>query len=193
MASGALPPGFPAVEIDGEFYWDGGLVSNTPLYHILEDHPRRHTLVFQVDLWSATGELPTDLTSVAERQKDIVYSSRTRFNTDTIKLEQRMRSNLAALLERLPADLHDTPEALALRDVAHPAFINVLHLIYRRKHYETDSKDYEFSHTTMRTHWRSGREDTTATLAHPEWIAMPPDGSGMVTHDVDRTGPDKPA
>jgi NTE family protein len=193
MASGALPPGFAAVEVDGEFYWDGGLVSNTPLYHVLEDHPRRNTLVFQVDLWSARGDLPTSMPMVMERQKDIVYSSRTRFNTDAIQLEQRMRSHLAALLDHLPPDLRDTPEATALRYVAHPAFINVLHLIYRHKRFETDSKDYEFSHETMRSHWQVGREDTIATLEHREWLAMPPDASGMVTHDLERDAKDAAA
>src|SRR3546814_14650823 len=83
MASGALPPGFPAVEIDGEYYWDGGVVSNTPLAQVLSAHPMRDTLAFQVDLWPARGPLPTNRAEVAERQKDIQYSSRTRPVTNT--------------------------------------------------------------------------------------------------------------
>ena len=78
MASGSLPPGFPAIEIDGEFYWDGGLVSNTPLQWVLEGRPRQDTLAFQVDLWSARGDLPRDLAEAEVRQKEILYSSRTR-------------------------------------------------------------------------------------------------------------------
>lgn len=91
IASGALPPGFPPVEIDGEFYWDGGLVSNTPLSHVLESQPRRNTLAFQVDLWSALGTVPTNIWDAQERQKDIQYSSRTRAVTDLMAREQELR------------------------------------------------------------------------------------------------------
>ena len=89
MASGSLPPGFPAVEIEGEFYWDGGLISNTPLQWVVEQGPRQDTLAFQVDLWSARGELPGNLAEVVTRQKEIQYSSRTRANTDQFKQHQR--------------------------------------------------------------------------------------------------------
>ena len=82
MASGALPPGFPAIEIDGEFYWDGGLVSNTPLAWVVDADSRQDTLTFQVDLWSARGDVPKTLADVSTRQKEIVYSSRTREQTD---------------------------------------------------------------------------------------------------------------
>jgi NTE family protein len=109
MASGAIPPGFPAVEIDGAFYWDGGIVSNTPLQWVLEDGPHEDTLAFQVDLWSARGELPTNMTEVATRQKDIQYSSRTRENTDHFKQLQKLRHALAKLLPQLPDDLKKPP------------------------------------------------------------------------------------
>ena len=85
MASGALPPGFPSVEIDGEHYWDGGVVSNTPLAQVVGAENMRDTLAFQVDLWPARGGLPTSLEEVAERQKDIQYSSRTRLVTDQLR------------------------------------------------------------------------------------------------------------
>jgi NTE family protein len=186
MASGALPPGFPAVDIEGELYWDGGLVSNTPLFHVLEDLPRRNTLVFQVDLWSARGEAPPDMPGVLMRQKDITYSSRTRFNTDTIKFEHAMRNNIAHLLEKLPAALRNAPEAVALRSCASTALINIVHLVYRRGMYERDSNDYEFSHATMRGHWQSGCEDTRATLQHPDWLVLPTGADGTVTHDLNR-------
>ena len=103
MASGALPPGFPAVEIEGEYYWDGGLISNTPLQWVVEYGPRQDTLAFQVDLWSARGELPGNLAEVTTRQKEIQYSSRTRANTDKFKEIQVLRSALARLLERAAA------------------------------------------------------------------------------------------
>src|SRR6201999_1991470 len=102
MASGALPPGFPAVEIDGEYYWDGGLVSNTPLQWVLESRPREDTNAFQVDLWSAQGELAGDLRGLELRQKDIRFSSRTRANTDSFKKSQRLRRALHRLFELVP-------------------------------------------------------------------------------------------
>src|ERR1700739_2345946 len=105
MASGALPPGFPAVEIEGEFYWDGGLVSNTPLQWVLDYSPRQDTLVFQLDLWSARGELTRNLPEVDLRQKETRYSSRTRAATDTFKKLQMARRTAAKLLKKLPNDL----------------------------------------------------------------------------------------
>ena len=114
MASGSLPPGFPAVEIEGEFYWDGGLISNTPLQWVVEQGPRQDTLAFQVDLWSARGEVPGNLADVAMRQKEIQYSSRTRANTDQFKQYQRCPKALASLLSKLPADLRASEEARML-------------------------------------------------------------------------------
>src|SRR6202048_951109 len=114
MASGALPPGFPAVEIDGEHYWDGGLVSNTPLQWVVESEPRRDTLAFQVDLWSAGGEFPRNMFEVMTREKEIRYSSRTRAGTDQFKRVQKLRHALAGLLEQLPQDLKGSPEARLL-------------------------------------------------------------------------------
>ncbi|HZS85658.1 MAG TPA: patatin-like phospholipase family protein [Stellaceae bacterium] len=184
MASGALPPGFPAIEIEGEHYWDGGVVSNTPLQYVLDENRQRAMLVFQVDLWSARGELPRDIISVMERRKDITYSSRTRLNTDVAAYQQKLCNNIATLLEKLPAELRDAPEVAALREAARPALVNIIHLIYRRKNYEGDNRDYEFSELTMREHWRSGREDTAATLRHQDWLALPPHATGTVTHDL---------
>jgi NTE family protein len=114
MASGALPPGFPAIEIEGEHYWDGGLVSNTPLQWVVESQPRQDTLAFQVDLWSARRELPRNMFDVMTREKEIRYSSRTRANTDEFKHRQKMRCVAAALLERLPEELRNSPEAKLL-------------------------------------------------------------------------------
>jgi NTE family protein len=118
MASAALPPGFPAVEIEGEHYWDGGLVSNTPLQWLLESIPHRDTLAFQVDLWSAIGELPRTLAEVSTRQKEIQYSSRTRAGTDSFKNVQRLRRTMADFFGKLPENLQNGPEAQLLR----PAF-----------------------------------------------------------------------
>ena len=145
MASGALPPGFPAVEIDGEHYWDGGVVSNTPLQWIAESEPRRDTLAFQVDLWSAQGELPRNLFDVMTRDKEIRYSSRTRAATSNFKHTQKLRRALADLLDKLPEGLSDDPDIRLLRQAADRKVYNLVQLIYRSRDYEGHSKDYEFS------------------------------------------------
>jgi NTE family protein len=184
MASGALPPGFPAVKIDGRYYWDGGLVSNTPLMEVLSCPPRRDTLTFQVDLWSAKGPMPQNLLDVDERRKDIVYSSRTRLVTDVAGQMQRLRHALRKALDKLPPDLQADAEIAALRELSCSKVYNTVQLIYRDKQYETHSKDYEFSVLNMREHWRQGLDDIRHTLQHPEWLARPTGSTGVVTHDV---------
>ena len=184
MASGSLPPGFPAVEIEGEHYWDGGLISNTPLQWVFEDGQRQDTLAFQVDLRSARGEFPGDLAEVTTRQKEIQYSSRTRANTDQLRRYQRLRCALAALLEKLPEDLKASEEAEVLRSVANRKVYNIVHLIYRSKHYEGHSKDYEFSRLTMEEHWRAGYNDTVRTLRHQEVLERPSHLEGVFTFDL---------
>ncbi|RAH99280.1 hypothetical protein DLJ53_22330 [Acuticoccus sediminis] len=188
MASGALPPGFPAAKVDGEFYWDGGLVSNTPLDWVLDSRPRKDTLAFQVDLWSALGEFPRDLISQEVRQKDIRYSSRTRASTDQFKRMQRMRRALGRLLEHVPdADaLKDDPALRELIDEADDKVFNIVHLIYHAKQYEGASKDYEFSRLTMEEHWATGYNDMVRTLRHPEALSRPTNPEGVKTFDVSR-------
>jgi NTE family protein len=188
MASGSLPPGFPAIEIDGEPYWDGGLISNTPLQWVVESGPRQDTLAFQVDLWSAQGEFPGSLAEVATRQKEIQYSSRTRATTDQFKRLQRVRCVVANLLEKLPDALKDSEEARMLRPLADHKVYNLVHLIYRSKHYEGNSKDYEFSRLTMKEHWRAGYHDTIRTLRHPEVLARPDNLEGVFTFDLAEDG-----
>jgi NTE family protein len=184
MASGSLPPGFPATEIEGEYYWDGGLLSNTPLKWVVEADPRQDTLAFQVDLWSARGELPGNLAEVVTRQKEIQYSSRTRANTDQFKHLQRMRCALASLLSKLPDELRDSEEAKLLSSVADHKVYNIVHLIYRSKHYEGHSKDYEFSRLTMQEHWRAGYYDAVRTLRHHEVFERPATLDGVFTFDL---------
>ena len=188
MASGSLPPGFPAVEIDGEHYWDGGLISNTPLQWVVESVPRQDTLAFQVDLWSSRGEFPGNLAEVATRQKEIQYSSRTRANTDQFKRIQRLRCCMATLLDKLPAELRNSREAKVLSEAADHKVFNIIHLIYRSKHYEGHSKDYEFSRLTMEEHWRAGYNDAVRTLRHPEVLERPSNFEGVVTFDLAEDG-----
>lgn len=186
MASGALPPGFPAVEIDGEFYWDGGVVSNTPLSHVLSNQPMRDTLAFQVDLWPARGPLPTTLEEVAERQKDIQYSSRTRYVTDNLQQTIKLRQGLQRLLDLLPEGQRNSPELADVRRVAATPAINIVNLIYQTKNYERHTKDYEFGTEAMRDHWQSGLTDIRATLAQPHVLDLPTNGNRFVSHDIHR-------
>ncbi len=188
LASGALPPGFPAVEIEGEFYWDGGLVSNTPLQWVLEYGPRQDTLAFQVDLWNARGAFPRDLAEVAMRQKEIQFSSRTRANTDQFKAIQRMRSALATLLAAMPKPPAATPESAMLSAMADRKVFNIIQLIYRSARYEANSKDYEFSRVSMEAHWRAGYHDARRTLRHPHVLERPENLEGVFTFDIAEDG-----
>ena len=188
MASGALPPGFPAIEIDGEQYWDGALVSNTPLQWVVDAEPRRDTLAFQVDLWSARGEFPRDIFEVTTREKEIRYSSRTRAKTDQFKYEQKLRHTLGGLLEKLPEDLKNSAEARLLNSVAERQVYNIIHLIYRAKNYEGHSKDYEFSRLSMQEHWRAGYNDARRTMRHREVLERPKNHEGVYTFDLAAQG-----
>jgi len=187
VASGALPPGFAAVEIEGQHYWDGGLVSNTPLAAVLDEEPRRDTLAFQVDLWSALGPLPRNLLDVEERAKDIRFSSRTRAVTSQLERERRLRRLLREVLARVPPSQRkgDAWCAEAQSEASDKTF-NVVHLIYQEKAWDIHHKDYEFSALSMRDHWASGLADVRRTLAHPDWLAPPPPRQTTVTHDVHR-------
>ena len=188
MASGALPPGFPPVEIEGEHYWDGGLVSNTPLQWVLESEPRKDTLAFQVDLWNARGNFPRNIAEVMTRQKEIQYSSRTRASSDRFKHLQEIRCALANVLPKLPEELKHGPEFAMLNALAEHKVYNLVQLIYRSKKYEGDSKDYEFSRLSMDDHWRAGYHDTVRTLRHPEVLQRPTDRAGVFTFDLAQDG-----
>ena len=187
MASGALPPGFPPIEIDGDFYWDGGIVSNTPLQYVLDQPGRRARLAFQVDLFAARGEMPKNLGEANEREKDIRFSSRTRLNTS---FELRRQATLQAakrLVAKLPKSLQDDPDAKALALLPAEAAVSVVHLIYRSKHYESQSKDYEFSRTSMLEHWAAGMSDTQSTLGDPRWARRELPSHGVHVFDFAST------
>ena len=183
LASGALPPGFPAIEIDGEFYWDGGLVSNTPLQWVVDSEPRASTLAFQVDLWSSRGEFPKDLTEVGVRLKEIQYSSRTRAATDRLEGMQEIRSALSTLLNGISEPLCDPEQLRLLKEFADRKVYNVVQLIYRSKHYEGNSKDYEFSRFSMAEHWEAGYEDAMRALKHKEILERPDNKEGFRSFD----------
>lgn len=187
MASGALPPAFPAIEIEGEYYWDGGLVSNTPLAQVLQQRPERDTLVFQVDLWSARGAVPHKLSEVSDRIQDIRYSSRTRLVTDEMRTLRKMQRLLRQVLDEVPAKIREkSPVCRQAAEAAASPRSNIVHLIYRDKPYEQHFRDFQFGLATMHEHWSSGLHDIRSTLAHPAYFAMPDNEAGFVTHDVHR-------
>jgi NTE family protein len=191
MASAALPPGFPPIEIDGESYWDGGIVSNTPLDYVLEQ-TRDDLLIFQVDLFSARGKVPGTVFEASEREKDIRYSSRTRMNTDMAQRIHNTRHALRALIAKLPESFKDDPLVHTLSEAAKESTVTVVHLIYRSKKYEAASKDYEFSRHGMLEHWAAGERDVGASMRHPEWLARPQAGETLVTYDLTRDDTDHP-
>ena len=184
MASGALPPGFPAVEIDGEHYWDGGLVSNTPLQYVVEYIPRRSRLIFQVDLFHARGALPTDLEEVSERDKDIRYSSRARAATDTLRRMHNVRHTINNFWEQLPENLRMTPEAKFLYSFGCVTTMDIVQLIYRPTGGQGHWKDYEFSRATMRARWAQGLADAHETLLASPWLVPMPPEIGVRIFDV---------
>lgn len=189
MASGALPPGFPPVEIDGEHYWDGGIVSNTPLQYVLDEAGARNLLIFQVDLFRARGEMPRTLLEAAEREKDIRFSSRTRMNTDMSRKVHNTKAALQSLLDALPPELAAVEGVSLLREFARESAIAIVHLIYREKVYERNAKDYEFSRLTMQEHWAAGVADVRRTLDAGDWLTCPMT-PGITTYDL--TGDHRP-
>ncbi len=184
MASGALPPGFPSIVIEGEHFWDGGIASNTPLDYVLDEAGRSDLLIFQVDLFSARGPLPASLLEAAEREKDIRFSSRTRMNTDKNKQIHNARKAVRDLIGKLPDDLKNDPSVEFLREAAKENTVTVVHLIYRSKNYESSSKDYDFSHIGMVEHWGAGVRDVHLSMRHKEWLERPQSNETMVTYDL---------
>jgi NTE family protein len=188
MASGALPPGFPSIVIEGEHYWDGGIASNTPLDYVLEEEIRRDLLIFQVDLFSARGPLPETLLEAAEREKDIRFSSRTRMNTDKNRQIHEARKALRDLMGKLPDDLKNDPSVKFLCQAAKENTVTVVHLIYKSKNYESSSKDYDFSHVGMAEHWEAGVRDVHLSMRHKEMLERSQSGETMVTYDLTGDG-----
>jgi NTE family protein len=183
-ASGSLPPGFPATRIGDDYYWDGGLISNTPLEWVLESSPRRDTLAFQVDLWNARGELPKDMIEVEVRHKEIIYSSRNRAATERYRYVQKLRIALANLLRQIPEELRGSEDAKLLLQASDDKVCNIVHLIYRARPYEGIAKDFEFSRRTMEEHWQAGYNNARQSLANPQVLELPDRLEGVRTFDL---------
>ncbi|MEE4015549.1 patatin-like phospholipase family protein [Roseibium sp. FZY0029] len=184
MASGALPPGFPPVEIDGRFYWDGGLVSNTPLQYVMENAGADTLCIFQIDLFNARGEVPGDIADVQQREKDIRFSSRTRLTTDRFKHLHDLRAAAERLVEKLPKDMQSDPDLALLRNASPACPITLVHLIHRKEGFESNSKDYEFSRLSMTEHWAAGVDDVKRTLAHRKWKSREIGKDGLQVFDL---------
>jgi NTE family protein len=184
MASGALPPGFPPVEIDGEQYWDGGLLSNTPLQYMIDYYPRRSRLVFQVDLFPAHGCVPTNLDEVHEREKDIRYSSRTIMSTNSLREKHDVRHAINELHKLLPAALANTEQARRLYEHGCVTQMDIVQLIYRPIEPQGALKDFEFSRSSMEARWQQGVSDARSTLDVSPWIAPMPRDIGVRVFDV---------
>jgi NTE family protein len=183
MASGALPPGLPPVEIDGEWYWDGGLVSNTPLEYVLDQDQQEDLVIYQVDLFNARGPMPKTLQEATEREKDIRYSSRTRLNTDAQLRIHRLKTSLAGLLKTLPQEMVEDPEIKLLSEFAKEPSVIIVQLIYRDRAYEGSFKDVEFSRQTMLDHWASGLADGERTVQRRLHDPPKPGPGGAVSID----------
>ena len=192
MASGALPPGFPPIKIGDKFYWDGGIVSNTPLDYVLSANQSEPLLVFQVDLFSARGPLPKSMLDVTEREKDIRYSSRTRFTTDMHLRLHKTKTALRDLLERLPPEFAKDPAATLLEELWPERSLAIVQLINRRKEFHSSSSDYEFSRRTMLDHWASGGESVQKSLKKSDWrtiIASRHEAASLDAERPSRTEP----
>lgn len=185
MASGALPPGFPPVQIDGDWFWDGGLVSNTPLSRVIETRADATPLViWQLDLFSAKGPVPHSVYAIEAREKDIRFSSRTRAVSDRLHARHDLACALQDHADSLPEALKAHPAVAPLLAATARAPLTLIHLIYRAKSYEGGTKDYDFARDAMQAHWQAGESDAAHSLAHPRLAAHDPDAPGMQVMDL---------
>jgi len=184
LASGALPPGFPPVEIDGKTYWDGGIVSNTPLNTVLDDHPRVSTLAFVVDVFDPQGAAPRTMDEALARRKDITYASRSECNIRAYQAMHDLRRVVNELWSRLPADAQADPEARELCDYGCTTTMNIVHFVYRVGEDETSTKDYNFSPAAIARHRAAGHRDGARAIAAKPWSAPVPPHRGVMVHEI---------
>jgi NTE family protein len=188
MASGALPPGFPAVQIDGEYYWDGGIVSNTPLTYVWDERPLTTALIVTVDLFKAMGDLPGNIGEVLERHKDIQYSSKQRFSAESTAKIGQLRGALIGLIDKLPAELRADPDARLLATLCDDRQWIVVRLINKRLAHVSQTK-YEFSRATVDEHWAAGLENVRRAVANRDVIAPTNLIPGVRVYEVDDAPP----
>jgi len=186
MASGALPPAFPPVEVDGAWYWDGGIVSNTPLDVIIDQLPRRSSLCFMVDLFDSMGPRPQVMEDVEARRKDIMYASRSDRSIEAHRAMHNLRRAIMALWDRLPPEAQKDPHLNELGDLGCVTTMHIVRLVHRSEPGELASKDYEFSADSVREHRAAGYRDALAVLQNPTWLEPVPPDVGVVVHEPPR-------
>jgi NTE family protein len=185
MASGALPPAFPAVRIDGELYWDGGILSNTPIEAVFDDNPRRSGLVFAVNIWQPRGPEPADIVQVMGRQKDIQYASRTTAQVTRQKQIHRLRHVIAELARKLPDDVRQGAEARHLASYGCLTRMHVVRLLAPSIAGEDHTKDIDFSAGGIRRRWEAGYADTLRVLEQRPWTHQFDPIEGVILHETE--------
>jgi NTE family protein len=185
LASGALPPAFPAVRIDGELYWDGGILSNTPVEAVFDDNPRRSGLVFTVNIWNPSGPEPADMASVLRRQKDLQYASRAKAQVARQKQIHRLRHVIAELARRLPEEERDSEEVRQLAGYGCLTRMHVVRLLAPPVAGEDHTKDIDFSAHGIRRRWDAGYADALRVLDQRPWRRASDPIEGLVLHDTE--------
>ena len=182
MASGALPPAFPAVRVDGEPYWDGGIYSNTPIEAVLDDKPRRNSLIFAVSMWHPSGPEPASIWQVMGRHKDIQYASRTDSHIERQRQIHRLRHVIRELARQLPAAQRDSAEIRELASWGCHTTMHVVRLQARALDGEDHTKDIDFTPSGVRARWRCGHADALAMIERAPWQAPVDAIEGVVVH-----------
>ncbi|KTD45287.1 patatin-like phospholipase [Legionella quinlivanii] len=182
MASGALPPAFPPILIDNEYYWDGGIYSNTPLSIVLDDFPRVNSLCFMVDLWSPEGALPGTLDEVRKRNLEIIYSSRYEEHRKNYEAMHNMRRAIRALYSQLPPEKQQDPENLRLVSLGCITSMDIVQIQYEQKPWESSTKDADFSASSIKSRWEQGKLKTQMLLDKKTFAEPHPPHVGVVIH-----------
>jgi NTE family protein len=183
MASGALPPAFPAVRIDGELYWDGGILSNTPTERIFDDHPRRNSLIFAVHLWNPTGDEPETIWEILNRHKDIQYSSRIASHIVRQREAHKLRHVITKLMEYVPDKEKQDPLYRELAQYHCDTRMHVVRLLAPRLDNENHTKDIDFSPAGIRARWEAGYADTDRALERQAWLGEFGLLDGVILHE----------
>jgi NTE family protein len=184
MASGALPPGFPAIRVEGKAYWDGGLYSNTPLEAVLDDNPRRDSVIFGVNVWQPTGHEPESLWQVMARQKDIRYASRDDSHIARQKQIHRLRHVIRELAKKLPAEEQRTPESQALAAWGCGTVMHVVRLLAPALEGEDYLKDLDFSAAGIEFRRQAGFADARRMIERSPWNASADPMEGVFVHEL---------
>jgi NTE family protein len=183
LASGALPPAFPAVRIDGELYWDGGILSNTPTEVVFDDNPRKNALIFAVHLWNPLGAEPTTMAQVLSRHKDVQYSSRVATHIARQQQTHRLRHIINQLAARLPESERNDPAVRELTSYGCQTRMHVVRLLAPQLDRESHTKDIDFSPSGIRMRWEAGYAHTKGVLARKPWIGEFDPLSGVILHE----------